>query len=141
MRSVTLTMLIAVTMGGPIPQQEIGSPTSTGKATIEHCQIFLIQDVEVPAEQPGRLVRVDVREEDIVERGDLLAKIDDRQAQLQKTAAKLERDKSIVAHDTGVSVSCSPQTSKVGDWIVDKTGVRSSLIRLTKVPRSEPAII
>ena len=107
MHSITLTMLIVVTMGGPMPQQEFVSPRPTGMATIQHCQVFLIQDVEVPAEQAGRLVRVDVREADIVEPGDLLAQIDDRQAQLEKTAAELERNAAQTRADDDIEVRFS----------------------------------
>ncbi len=114
MHSVTITMLIAVTMGGPIPQQEI-APTLADSATIQHCQVFLIQDVLVPAEQSGRLVRVDVRENDIVEPGDLLAQIDDRQAQLQKTAAELERNAAQTRADDDIEVRYSIKSLELAD--------------------------
>lgn len=115
MNSFTLSMLLAVTMGGPAPQPSIGSPTPAGLATIQHCQVFLIQDVEVPAEQAGRLVRVDVRENDIVEQGDLLAQIDDRQAQLQKTAAELERNAAQARADDDIEVRFSIKSFELAD--------------------------
>jgi multidrug efflux pump subunit AcrA (membrane-fusion protein) len=108
-------MLMAVTMGGPMPQEEYGRPTSTGTAIIEHCQVFLIQDVEVPAEQAGRLVRVDIRENDIVEPGDLLAQIDDGQAQLQKTAAELERNVAQTRADDDIEVRYSKKSLELAD--------------------------
>ncbi len=115
MHSFTLSMLLAVTMGGPAPQQAFVSPTPAGLATIQHCQVFLIQDVEVPAEQAGRLVRVDVRENDIVEPGDLLAQIDDRQAQLQKTAAELERNAAQARADDDIEVRFSIKSFELAD--------------------------
>lgn len=115
MHSITLSMLMAVSMSGPMPQQEFISPTPTGLATIQHCQVFLIQDVEVPAEQAGRLVRVDVRENDIVEPGDLLAQIDDRQAQLQKTAAELERNAAQTRADDDIEVRFSIKSFELAD--------------------------
>ncbi|HJN10432.1 MAG TPA: HlyD family efflux transporter periplasmic adaptor subunit [Pirellulaceae bacterium] len=115
MHSITLTMLMAVTMGGPMPQQEFVSPAPTGTPTIQHCQVFLIQDVEVPAEQAGRLVRVDVREDDMVEPGDLLAQIDDRQAQLQKTAAELERNAAQTRADDDIEVRFSIKSFELAD--------------------------
>jgi multidrug efflux pump subunit AcrA (membrane-fusion protein) len=108
-------MLLAVTMGGPIPQRESAAPTSSSRAIIEHCQVFLIQDVEVPAEQSGRLVRIDVRENDIVEPGDLLAQIDDRQAQLQKMAAELERDAAQTRADDDIEVRYSIKSLELAD--------------------------
>jgi len=108
-------MLIAVTMGGPIPQQGKVTPSSSGSAVIQHCQVFLIQDVEVPAEQAGRLMRVDVREDDIVEPGDLLAQIDDRQAQLKKTAAELERNAAQTRADDDIEVRYSIKSLELAD--------------------------
>jgi multidrug efflux pump subunit AcrA (membrane-fusion protein) len=115
MHSITMSMLMAVAMGGPMPQQEYGSPTLAGIANIQHCQVFLIQDVEVPAEQAGRLVRVDARENDIVEASDLLAQIDDRQAQFQKTAAELERNAAQVRADDDIEVRFSIKSFELAD--------------------------
>ncbi len=111
----TLSLLMAVALGGPLPQQEYGTPTPAGMAKIQHCQVFLIQDVEVPAEQAGRLVRVDVRENDIVESGDLLAQIDDRQAQLQKTAAELERNAAQTRADDDIEVRFAIKSFELAD--------------------------
>jgi macrolide-specific efflux system membrane fusion protein len=115
MHSITLSMLMAVAMGGPMPQQDFVPSTPTGLATIQHCQVFLIQDVEVPAEQAGRLVRVDVREDDIVEPSDLLAQIDDRQAQLQKTAAELERNAAQTRADDDIEVRFSMKSFELAE--------------------------
>jgi len=123
MHEFTLTMLVAITMCGPQPQAGFVTPTPTptpasrptGAATIDRCQVFLIQDVEVPAEQAGRLVRVDVREKDIVEPGDLLAQIDDRQAQLQKTAAELERNAAQTRADDDIEVRFSIKSFELAD--------------------------
>jgi len=119
MQAFTASMLMAVALGGPMPQQAFDSPGQTptpiGLATIERCQVFLIQDVEVPAEQAGRLVRVDVREDDIVEASDLLAQIDDRQAQLQKTAAELERNAAQTRADDDIEVRFSRKSFELAD--------------------------
>jgi len=121
MHAVTLSMFLAATLAGPMPQRGFDTPTlaqaptPTGLATIERCQIFLIQDVEVPAEQAGRLVRVDVRENDIVEHHDLLAQIDDRQAQLQKTAAELERNAAQTRADDDIEVRFSEKSFELAD--------------------------
>lgn len=115
MNSITLSMLMAVTLGGPMPQQDFVAPTPATTATIQHCQVFLIQDVEVPAEEAGRLVRVDVREDDIVEPNDLLAQIDDRQAQLQKTAAELERNAAQTRADDDIEVRFSTKSFELAE--------------------------
>jgi multidrug efflux pump subunit AcrA (membrane-fusion protein) len=64
----------------------------------------LIDDVEVPAQQTGPLTMVGVRPGDAVQEGQHLAQIDDRQAQLQKLAAELERDAEQVRADDDIEV-------------------------------------
>ena len=115
MHSITLSLLMAATMGGPMPQQAFVSPTPADVAVIQHCQVFLIYDVEVPAEEAGRLVRMDVRENDIMKKGDLLAQIDDRQAQLQKTAAELERNAAQTRADDDIEVRFSIKSLELAD--------------------------
>ncbi len=115
MRSTTLTLLLTIAMGSPLPQSGYPTPASPNQATIEHCQVFLIQDVEVPAQEAGRLVRVDVRESDIVAAGDLLAQIDDRQAQLQKTAAELERAAAQTRADDDIEVRFAMKSFELAD--------------------------
>ena len=132
MRLFTLTMLIAVTMGAPLPQRQNGNPRSTNQAFIEHCQVFLIQDVEVPAEQAGRLMLVDVRENDIVEPDDLLAQIDDRQARLQKTAAELERNAAQTRAEDDIEVQYAKKSLELAD---------AELMQDLAINRASPGVI
>jgi len=48
------------------------------------------KEIEVPAEAPGKLVAVEVRDGDLVQGDDFLAQIDDRQAQVNKLRAEIQ---------------------------------------------------
>ena len=56
---------------------------------IEHALVSMINDVEVPAQQAGVLVAIDVTEGDQVKTGQLMAQIDDTDPQMQKHAANI----------------------------------------------------
>ena len=81
-------------------------PTSrpAGQATLLHCQVLLLEDVEVPAQEAGALLAMNVKEGDFVQQGQLLGQIDDRQAQLQKEAALLERSVAQAKADDDIEV-------------------------------------
>lgn len=87
---LTLPVLAAFVLSAPpVSAQVRSAPT---EAILHGCQVFLIHDVEVPALENGPLTSLTVKEGDFVKHEDLLAQIDDRQAQLQKQSAEAERD-------------------------------------------------
>ena len=57
---------------------------------VPYCQVLLIHDTEVPAQETGLLLDVTVTDGDQVRTNDLLAQMDDRQVLLDKLAAELE---------------------------------------------------
>ena len=65
---------------------------ATRDARIWPCQITLIDDVEVPAPESGILVAMEVREEQAVTQGQLLAVVDSRQQAMQRDASVIERN-------------------------------------------------
>jgi multidrug efflux pump subunit AcrA (membrane-fusion protein) len=69
-----------------------GSSPPKNYVVVQHCQVFLIDGVDVPAHESGPLVDMRVQEGFIVKQDDLLAQIDDKQAQLMKLSAEAERD-------------------------------------------------
>ena len=85
-----LPLLAALALSDPATAQLQHSTPS--QAILHNCQVFLIDDVEVPALESGALVSLNVKEGDLVTRDELLAQIDDRQAQLLKQSAQSERD-------------------------------------------------
>lgn len=52
--------------------------------------IKIVESVDIPAANSGVLAKVLVREGDIIEMGDLLAQLDDRSVQLQRSEAQLD---------------------------------------------------
>ena len=95
MLNITTCILTAVLTAGATPSEPRPSvtPASPGvnQALITHCQVFLIDDVHVPANATGALVTLSVRDGEPVRQGQLLAQTDDRQAQFDKLAAELKR--------------------------------------------------
>ncbi len=59
-------------------------------AIVERCQVSPQEDVDVPALETGRIEKLSAKENDQVRKGDVLAKVDDRQAHLQRQAAEAE---------------------------------------------------
>ncbi|MFV1967252.1 MAG: efflux RND transporter periplasmic adaptor subunit [Pirellulaceae bacterium] len=102
MRFTSLAVLAALLLAAPLTQP-FAQPTAA-RAVISHCQVYLIDDVDVSAQQTGSLVRMNVRQGDSVQEGQLLAQIDDRQAQLQKLAAELDRDAEQARADDDIEV-------------------------------------
>jgi multidrug efflux pump subunit AcrA (membrane-fusion protein) len=87
MHTVCLSVIafaIAQTGAGERPSQP------PREAHMPHCLISLIDEAQVPAEQQGVLTALDVREGKIVGKGQILAQIDDRQAQIGYRIAVLE---------------------------------------------------
>jgi macrolide-specific efflux system membrane fusion protein len=69
-----------------LPSQSAPAPA----IRLSHCLVSLIDDVEVPAEKPGVLTALSVKEGDYLEQGAAIGLIDDRQAREQHTAAKAD---------------------------------------------------
>lgn len=86
----TLPVMTALLLSAPPATADV-RPAPT-HATMQSCQVFLIHTAEVPALETGPLITINVKEGDIVKQDDVLAQIDDRQAQLQKLSAEAERD-------------------------------------------------
>jgi len=57
---------------------------------LDLCRVLVINDVEVPALENGAIMSVMIKDGQFVQKGVLLAQINDRQSQLQKQAAEKE---------------------------------------------------
>jgi macrolide-specific efflux system membrane fusion protein len=79
-------------------------PSAHGQVQVTHCLVSLIEDIQVPAKEAGALTQVTATEGDYVRAGQLLAMIDDRQAQLQKHAAMQDRDAAIAKANDDIEV-------------------------------------
>ncbi len=115
----TSWILIATVALGAGPGSS-NSPTAihgstTGRALIQHCQVFLLKDVDVAAKEAGAIVALNVREGDQVRSGELLGKINDRQAQFDKLAAELKRSAAVVKSQDDIEVRYSTAAFGVAD--------------------------
>ena len=69
----------------------VGQPAEgTREVVVEDAQLKLISQVRIPAEEAGVLASIDVSEGDLVQRGQEIGFIDDRQALVEAEIAKLE---------------------------------------------------
>lgn len=87
----------------------------SNRAVLSHCQVLLIHDVDVPAEEAGRLLAVNAKEGDYVEKDLLVAQINDRQALLAKVAAELERDAAQTRADDDIEVRYSIKSFELAE--------------------------
>lgn len=67
-------------------------PKAREAATLPHCVVSLIDQVELPAQLPGVLVEVTAKKGMLVRKGQILAHIDDTTAQVRLKSAKAKLD-------------------------------------------------
>jgi multidrug efflux pump subunit AcrA (membrane-fusion protein) len=95
----------------PSPTGPVNSPSiPTAAAHLPDCLVYLIEDIQVPAQEAGPLVKINVKDGDVVEQGQLLALLDDSQPKLQKMAAELERDAAIAKASDDIDVRFAQAT-------------------------------
>lgn len=85
------------------------------KPVVQHCQVALIDDVEVPALESGPLVAVHVQEGQLVRQADLLAQIDDKESHLLKLSAEAERDAAQAKADDDIDVRYATKSFELAD--------------------------
>ena len=113
MQITILTMLAGLAVSGPFARSETTpAPSST---TIDHCLVSLIADIDVPAEESGRLVEVTIERGMQVQQGMLLARIDDRQPQLDKFAAEMKRAAALARAEDDIEVKYAESSFAVAD--------------------------
>lgn len=83
------------------------APTDSSAPTVEaplisHCLVSAIDDVQVSAKEAGVIIGINVKEGQIVSKGQLLATIDDAQPQMEKRKALAERNAAQVKADSDI---------------------------------------
>ncbi len=114
MNLASVVLLSAVAFGSPSGASAT-TAANTGDVRLSRCLVSLIEDVQVPALEPGPLAEVHVGEGTLVRQGERLATIDDRQAQLQKLAAERERDAAKARAESDIEVQYSQAAFEVAD--------------------------
>jgi macrolide-specific efflux system membrane fusion protein len=105
------------TIGGirkqPVARTESASTPSVlpaAAAQLPDCLVYLVEDIQVPALEAGPLVKLDVKEGDVVEKGQVLAQLDDSQPKVQKQSAEIERDAAIAKASDDIDVRFAEAT-------------------------------
>lgn len=111
MNATIITLLTSLAVTGPATG---GDPLPVSQqATIDLCIVSAIKDIDVAAQEAGRLTSVLVEEDATVQANVLLAQIDDRQAQLDKYNAILRRNAALARAQSDVDVKIAEATHGV----------------------------
>jgi multidrug efflux pump subunit AcrA (membrane-fusion protein) len=98
---------------------------------LANCLVSLVEEAKVPAREAGVLLELAIREGDAVRVGEMIARIDDNQAQMEKRRAKAEHDQAAAKAESDVDVRYSVAAEKVAEAEHQK-----ALESHTKVPGS-----
>ncbi len=97
------------------PLAALAKAPAAAEPVLERCLVSLVEEAKVPAREPGVLVELAVREGATVRRGDVIAKIDDDQPQMEKRKAKAEHDQAIAKAESDVDVRYSITAEQVAE--------------------------
>lgn len=111
--NITVRLITALAVSAPLLAAD--APYDSNRAVLSHCQVLLINDVDVPAEEAGRLLTVNAKEGDYVEKDALVAQINNQQAILSKVAAELERDAAQTRADDDIEVQYSIKSFELAE--------------------------
>lgn len=103
-----------------VPGALAPSAPASGEPVLEGCLVSLIDEVKVPAKEPGVIVELLVRQGAVVAKGDVLAKIDDDQPQMEKRRAQAEHDQALAKAESDVDVRYSQKAKGVAEMAFRK---------------------
>jgi multidrug efflux pump subunit AcrA (membrane-fusion protein) len=112
---LTATVFFMATLAVAAPPATANVRGRADHAVVSHCQVFLIDDVEVPALESGPLIGVLVREGRFVRQDELLAQIDDKQAQLVKMSAEAECDSAEAKANDDIDVRYATKSFELAE--------------------------
>jgi multidrug efflux pump subunit AcrA (membrane-fusion protein) len=110
------------------------TPPTPGAVVIAHALVSVIDDVEVPAQENGLLLGMNVSEGALVKKDDLLAQIDDREAKLKRYAAEVEREAALAKASDDIEVRFAQASLEVANAEVSSSETINS-----KTPGLVPA--
>ena len=98
---------------------------------LQRCLVSLVEEAKVPAREAGVLVELLIREGDVVKKGDVIAKIDDNQPQMERRKAKAEHEQAVAKAESDVDVRYS-----IAAELVAEAEHKKALESHAKVPGS-----
>lgn len=111
--AVGLSMMASLLPGSPAVAAE-------GEPVLERCLVSLVEEAQVPAREAGVLVELQVREGDVVSRGDLIARIDDSQPDFDRRKAVAEHAQAKAKAESDVDVRYAVAAEQVAKAEYDK---------------------
>lgn len=109
MATHSLVLMAALLLTGPT---ERPAPAT---AELQMSQVFLIHDVPAAAQETGLLMSVQVQPGDEVKEGQILAKLDDRQAQVARRAAEREREAAMARAEDDIDVQYAMKSFQLAE--------------------------
>ena len=91
-----------------------------GEPVLERCIVSLVEEAEVPAGEAGVLLELQIREGDVVSRGDLIARIDDSQPDFDRRKAVAEHAQAQAKAESDVDVRYAVAAEQVAKAEYDK---------------------
>ena len=111
--AVGLSMMASLLPGSPAVAAE-------GEPVLERCLVSLVEEAQVPAREAGVLVELQIREGDVVSRGDLIARIDDSQPDFDRRKAVAEHAQAKAKAESDVDVRYAVAAEQVAKAEYDK---------------------
>lgn len=96
------------------------APATAVEPVLEGCLVSLIDEVKVPTREAGVIMKLAIRQGDLVKRGDVLAEIDDDQPQMEKRRAQAEHEQAVAKAQSDVDVRYSVKAQGVAEMTFRK---------------------
>ena len=117
--TTTLTILTALALTGPLADKQVAfqqpAQPAGSNVVIKGSLVSVLKEVEVPAEEPGRLVQLEVKQGLEVAEGAFLARIDDSLPQAQKSARVYEHQVAVEQARPSICITHKPGSMLITD--------------------------
>jgi multidrug efflux pump subunit AcrA (membrane-fusion protein) len=108
-------MIVVAVLAGAAMRSGQAQPAAQAEPVLANCLVSLVEEAKVPAREAGVLLELAIREGDGVRAGEVIARIDDNQAQMEKRRAKAEHDQAAAKAESDVDVRYSIAAEQVAE--------------------------
>ena len=109
----------AAALAVPISAQVGSQPAELEDAVLERCTVTVKKELSIPAEDPGVLKKIAVKEGDVVEENAPLCKIDDTEALTKLEIAESTRDRAQAEAENEINIKYSEKAAGVAKAELD----------------------
>ncbi len=122
MKAGYLLAVVGILAGSPYATAQTPTPAQTGgQYRVSQCLVTLIDEVEVPAREPGIITELSVKEGMRVKKGQQLGQVNDRDTQSRLKAAKSDLEISKAQAENEASVMAAEATVGVATAEYEKS--------------------